>query len=274
MTVSEHDNVHTGELALPGIRGSRAIVTGGAGGIGQGIAYLLGSLGAEIAVIDINEEGAAATRQHLADEGCRAIAAKLDLGEYDRIDPTVEKIEQELGPIDFLVNAAGVFKSGDVLSFKLEDFDWILRVNLTGTFGLTQSVARRMATRRRGSIVTITSNVARVPRIGQCAYAPSKAGLSHLMRVVGLELAAKGIRCNCVAPGSTETEMVMKMVREVGLGEQLVTGSLEHFRVGVPLGKNAQVADIANAAAFLLSDLAGHITMEEVVVDGGGALGA
>jgi 2,3-dihydro-2,3-dihydroxybenzoate dehydrogenase len=139
---------------------------------------------------------------------------------------------------------------------------------------MTQAVARRMRSRRKGAVVTISSNAALVPRVKQGAYCASKAGVSHLMRCFALELAPHGIRCNSVDPGATETDMIRNMVKNMGIGDLLLKGSLDAFRVGTPLGKNAQVEDVANAVLFLLSDQAGHITLHDLVVDGGATLGA
>ena len=139
---------------------------------------------------------------------------------------------------------------------------------------MTRAVARGMAGRGRGAIVTVSSNAARVPRVRQGAYCASKAGVSHLMRVLALELGPLGIRVNTVAPGATETPMIRRMMDEMGFGEEMLRGSLENFRTGVPLQRNAQVEDVADAVLWLLSDMARHVTMHEVVVDGGASLGA
>ncbi len=145
---------------------------------------------------------------------------------------------------------------------------------MAGTWLVTRHVARHMTENKSGSIVTVSSNAARVPRVRQGAYCASKAGVSHLMRVFALELGPTGIRVNTVAPGATETPMIRRMMEGMGFGEAMLKGDLDNFRTGVPLGRIAQVDDVADAVAFLLSDKSRYITMHEMVVDGGATLGA
>ena len=154
------------------------------------------------------------------------------------------------------------------------DFAATFDVNVRGVFNVTRAVAGRMMSRGRGAIVTIASNASRVPRVRQGAYCASKAAVAHLMRVFALELAPHGIRVNSVSPGATDTPMIERLMADMNFADEILRGSLANFRVGTPLGKNASVEDVANAVAFLLSDQASHITMQELVVDGGAALGA
>ncbi|MBM3488051.1 MAG: SDR family oxidoreductase [Alphaproteobacteria bacterium] len=263
-------------MELAGLKGSVALVTGAAQGIGAGIAAALHAAGAQVAMADIAGDKAAAFAGTLGDNGNGgdAFPLALDITDPGAVADAVARIEARLGAIDKLVNVAGIQRLAPLVEQTLADFDATVAVNLRGTFIVTQAVGRRMAQRKRGAIVTVASNAARVPRVRQGAYCASKAAVSHLMRVFALELAPAGIRVNTVAPGSTETEMIRRMVAEMGYGPELIGGSLEKFRVGIPLGKNATVADVATAVLFLLSDQAGHITMHELVVDGGGALGA
>lgn len=260
-------------MQLTGIAGSVVLVTGAAQGIGEGIARALAAAGARLALID----AAPALAEVAADLKGRSVdvwTASADITDADAIGRAVADAEARLGPIDSLVNVAGIQRLAPLVDQSVTDFEATMAVNLRGTFIVTQAVARRMVGRRKGNIVTISSNAAHVPRVRQGAYCASKAGVSHLMRVFALELAPHGIRCNCVAPGATETAMIRRMMAEMGFGQEMLSGNLAAFRVGVPLGKNAQVTDVANAVLFLLSNEAGHITMHELVVDGGGALGA
>lgn len=263
-------------MELTGLKGSVALVTGAAQGIGEGVARALHAAGARVAMADVQGEKIAALAGTFGDDGNGgdAFPLALDITDAAAVADAVARIEARYGAIDKLVNVAGIQRMGALIEQPLADFDANFAVNLRGTFIVTQAVGRRMAGRRGGAIVTVASNSARVPRVRQGAYCASKAAVSHLMRVFALELAPAGVRVNTVAPGSTETEMIRRMVAEMGYGPELLHGSLEKFRVGVPLGKNATVADVAAAVLFLLSDQAGHITMHELVVDGGGALGA
>lgn len=256
-------------MELTGIADGRFVVTGAAQGIGEGIARRLAAGGARLALIDRQGE----TLAKIADEiGAWWVAA--DVTDEEWIEAAVGEAAEHLGAIDGLANVAGIQRLGALLDQSVEDFDAHFTVNLRGSWLVARAVARRMVPRERGSIVTVSSNAARVPRVRQGAYCASKAGVSHLMRVLALELGPSGIRVNTVAPGATETAMIRKMIDEMGFGETMVKGDLDNFRAGVPLGEIAQVNDVADAVAFLLSDMARHVTMHELVVDGGSALGA
>ena len=255
--------------ALSGIDGAAVVVTGAAGGIGEGVARRLAAHGARLALID-REAGALAAVA--ADLDSAALVA--DIADEAAAEAAVEAASGRLGDIDGLVNVAGVQRLGSLTEQDAADFDAHYFVNLRGTWLVTRAIARGMAGRGRGAIVTVSSNAARVPRVRQGAYCASKAGVSHLMRVMALELGPLGIRVNTVAPGATETPMIRRMMDEMGFGEEMLRGSLENFRTGVPLQRNAQVEDVADAVLWLLSDMARHVTMHEVVVDGGASLGA
>jgi 2,3-dihydro-2,3-dihydroxybenzoate dehydrogenase len=131
-----------------------------------------------------------------------------------------------------------------------------------------------MITRRRGAIVTVTSNAAGVPRAGMAAYAASKAAAAHFTRCLGLELAAHGIRCNVVAPGSTDTPMQRSLWNEETRDAPVIAGDPATYRTGIPLGRIATPEDIADAVLFLASERARHITLHDLYVDGGATLRA
>lgn len=259
-------------MELSGLKDGLFIVTGAAQGIGEGVARALAASGARLALIDRDGDGASTVAGSLGDGNSQGWQA--DIADEKAVERVIAEVEDRMGEIAGLVNVAGIQRLAPLIEQSAEDFDATMTVNLRGTFLMTKAVGARMARRGGGAIVTISSNAARVPRVRQGAYCASKAGVSQLMRVFALELAPNGVRCNTVAPGSTETEMIRRMMSDMGFGEELLSGSLENFRTGIPLGKNAQISDVANAVLFLLSDQAGHVTMHEMVVDGGGALGA
>lgn len=260
-------------MELGGIDGAGFIVTGAAQGIGEGIARHLAGSGARLALIDRQADEVAAMASELNAHGFTA-----DVTDETSVEAAIAASAAALGRIDGLVNVAGVQHLGPLIDQSAEDFDAHFNVNLRGTWLVTRHAARRMTENgsgaKAGSIVTISSNAARVPRVRQGAYCSSKAGISHLMRVFALELGPLGIRVNTVAPGATETPMIRRMMEGMGFGEAMLKGDLDNFRTGVPLGRIAQVGDVADAVAFLLSDQSRYITMHEMVVDGGAALGA
>jgi 2,3-dihydro-2,3-dihydroxybenzoate dehydrogenase len=185
----------------------------------------------------------------------------------------VDEIERSR-PLRMLANVAGVFQPSAVAHTTLEDWERVFNVNATGVFRVSKSVARHMARRGDGSIVTVSSNAGRTPRMGMAAYAASKAAATMFTKCLGLELASSGVRCNVVSPGSTDTPLQRAYWRAGTNQDGVLNGSLEQHRLGIPLGKIATIEDVVDGALFLLSDQARHITLHELTIDGGATLGA
>lgn len=252
--------------------GRCALVTGAARGIGAAVARALLHRGLRVAALDIrgDELQALASDRRASDRlRCHAV----DVSHGAAVARVVAEVEADLGPIDYLVNVAGVLKLAPAVELSDEDWAWIFGVNAAGVFHVSRSVARHMMPRRRGAIVTVGSNAAAVPRMGMAAYAASKAAAAHFTRCLGLELAAYGIRCNLVSPGSTDTEMQRLLWNGDEVPDSVLAGSLEEYRTGIPLRRIAAPEDIAEAVLFLLSDRARHITLHDLRVDGGATLG-
>lgn len=248
------------------LRRGIAVVSGAAQGIGAAIADALAAQGLHVAALDRD----AATLAARCAGPARLHPCPLDVADSTAVEHCITQIEAERGPIEYLVNVAGILRVADITDTS--DADWLdsFAVNTHGAFFLSRAVARRMRERRRGGIVTVGSNAASTPRTQMGAYAASKAATAQLMRCLGLELAEYGIRCNLVSPGSTGTEMQRRFWRDgAGGAEQVIAGSLARHRLGIPLRKLATPDDIAQAVLFLLSDAAGHITLQDLVVDGG-----
>ncbi len=254
-----------------GLSGSVGIVTGAAKGIGEGVARTLHAAGMRLALADVDEAGLKALA---ADLGGDVMTMPLDVTNAAAVDAFVAEAERTLGPVDRLAHVVGIQKFGAIAEMAEADFDAVFAVNVKGAFVVVQAVAKRMIPRQRGSIVAIASTAARTPRVRQGAYCASKAAVSQLMCVAGLELAPSNIRVNCVSPGVTDTGMVQRLMSTMTNTDVVTRGDLDTFRVGVPLGRVARSEEIADVVAFLLSDQASYLTMQDVVVDGGGALGA
>jgi len=260
-------------MSLTGIKGKIALVTGAAQGIGAAVARTLAEHGAVIAAIDKDGQGVERIVQELRNAGYHGQAYPADVADPAAIEQVVDAIERELGSIGILANVAGVLRMGYIDS--LSDADWrtTFDVNTNGVFYVSRAVAQRMIPRQSGAIVTVGSNASGVPRMQMAAYAASKAASAMFTKCLGLELARHNIRCNIVSPGSTDTAMQRQLWRDESGADGVILGSLPDYRAGIPLRKLASPRDIADAAAFLVSDQAGHITMHDLCVDGGATLG-
>ncbi len=250
-----------------------ALVTGAAGGIGAAVARVLAERGAHVAAVDVDAERLAETVGKLAAGGLRVTAFPCDVTDAAQVERTVDRAEDGLGALDCLVNAAGVLRLGKVVDLTDADWSATFAVNTLGVFHMSRAVVRRMVERSSGALVTVASNAAGTARQDMAAYAASKAAATLFTKCLGLEVARHGIRCNLVAPGSTDTPMLTAMWQEADGAQASVDGVPAAFRVGIPLGRLARPADVADAVAFLLSDRAAHITMHSLTVDGGAALG-
>ncbi|GKU83917.1 2,3-dihydro-2,3-dihydroxybenzoate dehydrogenase [Niallia sp. NCCP-28] len=250
-----------------------ALVTSAAGGIGEAVARELAKEGMFVALIDKDVKGLDKIRDELHMDGCHAASYSLDICDRSAVEQTVKMIEQEVGPIEILVNVAGIMRIGTVDSLQDDDWDEAFAVNSTGVFNLSRAVSRRMIPREKGSIVTVGSNAANTPRMSLSAYAASKAAATMFMKCLGLELAKYNIRCNIVSPGSTETDMLRMLWKDESGKDEFIKGVPELYRVGIPLKKLATPTDIANTVLFLISDRSSHITMQNICVDGGATLG-
>ncbi|GAA2614474.1 2,3-dihydro-2,3-dihydroxybenzoate dehydrogenase [Paractinoplanes durhamensis] len=245
-----------------------ALVTGAGQGIGRAVAVGFAAEGYRVAALDRDAKGV----ERLAAEHDGITGYVADVTDPKRIEEVVEFVERR-GPIEVLANVAGILRTGEVTGFS--DQDWLdtFAVNAGGVFNASRAVARRMTGRGRGAIITVSSNAAGVPRAGMAAYAASKAAATMFTKSLGLELAPYGVRCNVVAPGSTDTPMQRQLWTEDG-PSAVIAGSPAAFRTGIPLGRIAEPEDIADAVLFLASSRARHITMHDLYVDGGATLRA
>lgn len=202
-----------------GLDGRVAVVTGAAGGIGAEIVAQLVRHRAAVALVDRDGAALEELAERLRKEAAadpdasepRLLAVPADVSDGGEVAAAVERVEEGLGPITHLVNAAGILRPGPVAGLTERDWDDTLAVNATGVYLMSRAVAARMAPRGFGAIVTVTSNAARTARTGMAAYAASKAAAQAFTKCLGLELAGTGVRCNVVAPGSTDTPMLTSL---------------------------------------------------------------
>ncbi len=239
------------------------IVTGAARGIGAGTAKRFADEGASVAILDLDQESAAATAAGLG--AAKAIGLACNVADAESVEAAVAQVVEELGKVDVLVNNAGVTR--DNLLFKMTDDDWdtVMNVHLRGSFLMTRAVQKHMVAAKYGKILNLSS-VSALGNRGQANYSAAKMGLQGFTRTLALELGPFGINANAVAPGFIVTDMTDDTARRVGVEP-------EDFRKAAaernPVRRVGYPEDIAAAAAFLCSDEASYITGQVLYVDGG-----
>jgi len=244
--------------------GKSVWVTGAGKGIGYATALAFAEAGAQVIGFD----------RDFSLPAYPFACETLDIANADQVAAVCQRLLATTPRLDVLVNAAGILRMGATDALSQDDWQQTLAVNVGGAFNLFQQTMGQFRTQRGGAIVTVASDAAHTPRIGMSAYGASKAALKSLTLTVGLELSASGVRCNIVSPGSTDTDMQRTLWTSADAEQQRIRGFGEQFKLGIPLGKIARPQEIANTILFLASDLASHITLQDIVVDGGSTLGA
>jgi 3-oxoacyl-[acyl-carrier protein] reductase len=242
------------------LSGKVALVTGASQGLGRRFAETLARHGATVALAARQTARLEDLREAIEGAGGRAASFALDVTETASIEPALERIEAALGPLDVLVNNAGVAVSKAVLEQNEADWDKVLGTNLKGAFFTAQAVARRMAARGGGNIVNVASVLA-LDVVGHLApYAASKGGLWQLTRTMALELARHNVRVNALAPGYIETEINRDF---------LATDSGERMKKRIPQRRYGTPEDLDGALLLLASDASRYMTGSIIVIDGG-----
>ncbi len=237
-----------------------AIVTGAGRGIGKAIALKLASFGANIVVNDIpSSADADETAKEIEAMGRGALVCKGDVRNFDDVSEMVKKTLDKFGTVDILINNAGITRDNLIMRMDEKDFDDVIAINLKGAFNCIKAVTRPMMKQRSGAIVNMASVVGIMGNAGQANYSASKAGLIGLTKSTAKELSSRGIRANAIAPGFIESLMTDKLPDNV---------KDDYFKA-IPLGRFGTAEDIANTAAFLVSDMASYITGQVIHIDGG-----
>jgi NAD(P)-dependent dehydrogenase (short-subunit alcohol dehydrogenase family) len=233
------------------------VITGGASGIGLATARRLSDRGHAVAILDRDEQALAAAAAHVP----RAWRFAVDVADGEGVERAVSEIERDLGPVDGLVNSAGVSSRGEFLALEVPEVRRVFEVNVIGTLVVSQAVARRMCARRTGAIVNLASVAGLRGSPGRTAYGVSKAGVALLTKTMALELASHGVRVNAVAPGAIETPLV----------ERIHTAAdRERYTATIPLGRYGRPEEVAAAIAFALDERqAAYLTGAVIELDGG-----
>jgi len=241
------------------LSGKIAVVTGASQGIGRDTALALAETGAKVAVAARNEEKLAELVQEISTKGGEAFAVKMDVADGDQIKSGFKAILEKFGKIDILVNNAAITRDGLAVRMKPDDWDAVIRTNLTGAHLCIQQVLMPMMKAKGGRIINISSVVAESGNAGQANYVAAKAGIIGLTKAIAIEIASRNITVNAIAPGFIETPMTAVLPDKVK----------EELKVRIPLGRLGSGRDIAAAIVFLASDEAAYITGHVLDVNGG-----
>lgn len=236
-----------------------ALVTGASQGIGRDTALALSEAGAKVALAARNEEKLTALAQEIAAEGGEAFVVRMDVGDAEQIKAGFKAVLEKFAKLDILVNNAAITRDGLALRMKAEDWDAVLRTNLTGAHLCIQQALAVMMKARAGRIINISSVVAHMGNPGQANYVAAKAGLIGLTKSIAMEIASRNITVNAVAPGFVESPMTDVLPDKVK----------EELKTRIPLGRMGTGRDVAAAIVFLASDEAGYITGHVLDVNGG-----
>ncbi|MFO1257392.1 MAG: 3-oxoacyl-ACP reductase FabG [Gammaproteobacteria bacterium] len=240
-----------------------AIVTGASRGIGQAIAFTLAELGALVIGTATTQKGADAISAQFEEKGLKGIGRVLDIADVAQLSSFIEGVTNEFNGLHILVNNAGITRDNLLLRMKEEDWQSVIQTNLTGVALLCKAALKPMMKARWGRIINISSVVGTMGNPGQCNYAAAKAGLIGFTKSLAREIASRNVTVNVVSPGFIDTDMT----------KSLPDVQRQALLTQVPLGRLGASEDIANAVAFLATDLSSYITGETVHVNGGMLMG-
>jgi 3-oxoacyl-[acyl-carrier protein] reductase len=236
-----------------------ALVTGASQGIGRATALALAESGAKVAIAARNTEKLMSLAEEILAAGGEALPVPMDVADAAQVKAGFQQLLGKLGKLDILVNNAAITRDTLALRMKLEDWDAVLRTNLTGAHLCIQQALGAMLKQRAGRIINISSVVAETGNAGQANYVASKAGLIGLTRAIAVEVSSRNITVNAIAPGFIATPMT----------DPLSTELKDKMKAMIPLGRFGSDRDVATAIVFLASDEAGYITGQVLDVNGG-----
>ncbi|MBX3364993.1 MAG: 3-oxoacyl-[acyl-carrier-protein] reductase [Phycisphaeraceae bacterium] len=236
-----------------------AFVTGASRGIGRAIAMRLARDGRHVVLVSRSEGPLGDVRSAIVEAGGSASVKAVDVGDGAALARVIDETASELGRVDILVNNAGITRDGLVLRMSDEQWDEVIRVNLTSAFVAIRAAARHMMRGKFGRIVNISSTSGVVGNAGQANYAAAKSGLIGLTKSIARELGSKGITANVIAPGFVETDMT----------DKLPEAARQAFLDSLPVKRGGKPEDIAAAVAYVTADDAGYLTGQTICVDGG-----
>ncbi|MAE87683.1 MAG: 3-oxoacyl-[acyl-carrier-protein] reductase [Flammeovirgaceae bacterium] len=242
------------------LEGKNALITGASKGIGRAIALKYAEQGANVAFTYLSsvEKGEALVKE-LEAFGVKAKGYRSDASDFSAATELIKNVVEDFGSLDVLINNAGITRDNLLLRMSEEQWDEIINVNLKSCFNTVKAASRTLMTQKSGSIINMSSIVGVKGNAGQANYAASKAGIIGFSKSIAIELGARGIRCNVVAPGFIETEMT----------DVLDPKMVQIWRDAIPLKRGGQPEDVANACVYLGSDMSAYVSGQVLQVDGG-----
>jgi len=250
------------------LQNKSAVVTGGAKGIGYGIAYRLAEAGASVLIADLDEAEAQKVAQDFTSKDWSAQAMKVDVSSEEQVRAMIQRCKEDFGTVDILVNNAGIYPPAPVAQMSSEQFEKVMHVNLRSTFLTTKYAAEIMKQQSTGNIINITSIDALHPSmVGLAHYDASKHGMWGFTKNSALELAPHNIRVNAIAPGGVATPGVAAMSQ--GASAEQMQAASQAMMQKIPMHRMGEPDEIGTVALFLASDMSSYMTGEQIVVDGG-----
>ena len=241
------------------LNGKLVLVTGSSRGIGRAIAIALGNAGAKVIGTATSEEGAKNISKIFSDNSILGKGMKLNVTDNNQIKELIKTVSEEYGPVDILINNAGITRDNILVRMKAEEWDDIIDTNLSSVYRMSKAVLRGMIKKRSGRIISITSVVGAMGNSGQSNYAAAKAGIMGFTKSLAREVGARGITVNAIAPGYIQTDMTDNLTadQKVALASQ------------IPMARLGTVDEIAQAVLFLSGEGASYITRQTLHVNGG-----
>ncbi|MEZ3486604.1 MAG: SDR family oxidoreductase [Lachnospiraceae bacterium] len=243
--------------------GKAIYVTGGASGIGKSVATALAEAGADVAIVDVNLEGAEAVAKEIAEAtGSKTIAIKCDVTNQDDVEAMVAKVVDTYGKLDAAFNNAGICLNVPAEEMTFEQWSKVININLNGVFLCATAAGRVMLKQGYGSIINTASmsgHIVNVPQ-PQCAYNASKAGVSMLTKSLAIEWAKKGVRVNCISPGYIGTDLT--------LNSEALKPLIEKWNAMAPMGRLGRPEELQSIVVYLAGDTSSFTTGSDIIVDG------
>lgn len=252
-------------------KGKNVIVTGGASGLGQCIAEQFAAAGANVVIVDTNVEKSTETAKSLLKYGTTIKAIPVDITKYELVEKLAEKVNEELGSIDILINSAGICKMGNITDMDINTLDAVIDVDYKGTVYCSKAVLPYMKEKQFGKIVNMSSIAAKLSGTGMSIYSSVKMAIISLTAALGREYAKDGINVNAVLPGIIRTNMWEGMLDDMTNNAEMETKNevFGQYEDSIPQGKAQEPIDIANMTLYLCTEEAKCITGQNIGVDGG-----